>query len=239
MKNMRDMSGEEIMDMPRYGLDDKLLLSCKACGKCCHNRHDLILTLYDVFNVAKYLGRETGYVISRYCELYIGDNSKLPIVRVKPVPPTNACPFLHGKRCGIHKLKPVVCSVYPLARVFLNPEIHRAEFLNPQECSENPPKREYVIRDWIGHASSEEAQIAGAAFSKMARMVTEGLRSDEAKALGVDDFSKIYSLMTRAMYIDYDTSGDFRSQFNHNMLIMCEELCNYFPICSWRCPTLD
>ena len=230
--NLRGMPYDEIEKLPKYTLDDKLLFGCKACGKCCLNRHDILLTPYDIFNIAKYFNRKTEYVINRYCELYIGQDSKLPIARLNPVPPTSACPFLREKKCRIHLAKPIVCRVFPLGRL-INAEGTQVEFVDAGVCPENPPLREFSVRDWIGHAASEEAEKAGVAFTKRAGAVATTLRSEEAKNLGKDELSYVYSTLTQAFYLNYDTSAGFLKQFNRNITAMCKKLSVLFPIGNW------
>ena len=142
--NNHNMSPEKIAGLPRYTLNDKLMLGCKTCGKCCHNRGDLILTPYDVFTIAKHLGREPKQIIEHYCKICIGKNSGLPIARVSPLPPSDVCPFLRGKRCGIHSAKPVVCSVYPLARITALDD-EQPKFLRATRCTQSPPEKEYRV----------------------------------------------------------------------------------------------
>ena len=78
----------------KMGLDDTFRFHCKACGKCCKNREDVLLTPYDLFRIARYLGRTPSEIVDKYCDTYMGPDSHLPVVRIKPVPPDNSCPFL-------------------------------------------------------------------------------------------------------------------------------------------------
>ena len=111
-KSIYEMTAEEIKDIKLLGLDDTLPFSCKACGKCCKDRHDLVLTPYDVFRIAKYFNRKTGEIIESYCEVYEGRDSHIPVVRVLPRPPDSGCPFLRNRKCSVEPLKPILCRSY-------------------------------------------------------------------------------------------------------------------------------
>jgi len=110
----QDMSIDEIRNIKFLELDDTISFDCKICGKCCKSRHDLILTPYDVFRLARYLTRTTEEIIRNYCEVYEGQDSRLPIVRVLPRPPDASCPFLRNRKCAVHPSKPILCRVFPL-----------------------------------------------------------------------------------------------------------------------------
>ena len=84
------------------GLNDTFQFGCRACGKCCKNRDDILLTTRDLYSIAAHLSRTMEYVITRYCEIFIGETSRVPIVRLKPCGEHMACPLLRGRRCIVH-----------------------------------------------------------------------------------------------------------------------------------------
>jgi len=87
-----------------------------------------LLNSRDVYNLAVALNLTHQQVIEQYCEVYIGENSRLPVVRLKPKGANNNCPLLNGSRCLIHSinpaLKPVVCAAYPIGRVVMAENAH-------------------------------------------------------------------------------------------------------------------
>jgi Fe-S-cluster containining protein len=104
---MTNNSSYEELIKNRLELDDTFDFKCTKCGKCCKNRDDLILTPYDIFRLAKHLQIRPRKVIRKYCEVYIGANSRLPIVRMLPRASDGACPFLRRKKCSVHEAKPI------------------------------------------------------------------------------------------------------------------------------------
>lgn len=65
------------------GTDEHFRFHCKQCGKCCINREDILLNPKDLYNISKELGLAPRDTIAQYCEVYLGQNSRIPIVRLK------------------------------------------------------------------------------------------------------------------------------------------------------------
>jgi Fe-S-cluster containining protein len=167
-KQIQDMSEEEIWDLPTLDIDDIFPFRCKACGKCCKSREDILLTPYDVFRLARYLIRTPEEIIGTYCRVYEGQNSHFPVVRVIPHPPEQKCPFLRKKKCTVHAAKPVLCRVYPLARIS-GKAAKAVYYFNKPHCNhgDNPVK----VRDWIADVASEESERAAAVWAAVLRRI--------------------------------------------------------------------
>jgi Fe-S-cluster containining protein len=217
MKNIREMTGEEVMNLPKLGLDDTFEFKCKACGKCCKHREDLLLTPYDMYRIASDLGRTPEEIFTRYCHFYEGATSHLPVVRVIPVPPNNACPFLRNKKCSIHEKKPVVCRVFPLARIY-ETEGGCAKFAkfvnNGVRC--NQEAQTNIVRDWIGDVASEEAEAAGRLWGEAITSLYELVRP-ESWNLSDDARKKMLGIIFGVLYLNYKMDKPFPSQFESNI----------------------
>lgn len=98
------------------GPDDTFAFSCDRCGRCCREREDVLLNPADLFRIAKFLNQTPSQVVEHYCECYIGPDSRLPLIRLRPKAYRNTCPFLGPEGCRIHQAKPTVCALYPLGR---------------------------------------------------------------------------------------------------------------------------
>ena len=81
-------------DAMKIGLDDTVHFGCRQCGKCCINREDIFLNAKDVYNLCNALSLTPGQVMEQYCEVYIGQDSRLPIVRLKPQGSIKRCSLL-------------------------------------------------------------------------------------------------------------------------------------------------
>lgn len=101
----------------KIGLDDSFRFHCTQCGKCCINREDIIMTPRDLFRAANALKMSIPAMVHTFCEMYIGNDSRFPLVRLKPTGKDRHCPLLKNNRCSIHQAKPGVCAMYPLGRL--------------------------------------------------------------------------------------------------------------------------
>ncbi len=133
------------------GLDDRFEFRCTECGKCCTNREDILLTPRDLFRAAKELNMTVKDLFSEYCEKYIGDNSRLPVIRLKPRGTIRRCPLLENRRCRIHKSKPVICAMFPVGRmVTIDQKAGKKEIaylLNQIICGDN--SETHTVREWL------------------------------------------------------------------------------------------
>ena len=113
------MSKKELLDnidKLAIGLDETFQFHCTQCGECCVNREDILLNPRDMYKIARYLKMEPRDVLEKYCETYIGETSRMPIIRLLPIGKIKRCPFLKNCKCEIHEAKPSVCAIYPLGR---------------------------------------------------------------------------------------------------------------------------
>ena len=232
--DIRNLPYEELINLPTLGLDDTFPFRCKSCGKCCKHREDVLLTPYDVFRLARYLERTPEEIIKGYCEVYEGRESHMLIVRVKPLPPENSCPFLRNKKCAVHKAKPVLCRVYPLARFNSLTGSPRYYY-----GSEGPPcghgKGSVTVRDWIADVASDESERAGMVWTIVMQRILPAVH-EEKKVRTVDEYDEIINMLFKAFYLIYDINQDFASQCQRNVEALCELLLSRFGI---KTPTYE
>lgn len=106
----------ENYEQMKIGPDDPFHFCCKECGKCCIHREDILLSPHDLFRAARELGMTTVEFYNQYCEGYIGQDSRLSIIRLMPQGSVRRCPLLKNHHCMIHKVKPAVCAMFPVGR---------------------------------------------------------------------------------------------------------------------------
>lgn len=106
----------ENLDAMTIGVDEPFKFHCDMCGKCCIHREDILLNEKDIYNMAKELQMEPVDMFKKYCETYIGESSRIPIVRIKPRGSIKRCPLMKEHKCSIHKAKPTVCAMFPIGR---------------------------------------------------------------------------------------------------------------------------
>ena len=84
---MNQQRMEEIVNLflnNALGPEDTFEFSCDRCGRCCRNREDILLSPHDLYRIAKYLHKTPKEIVETYCEWYIGESSRIPIIRLLP-----------------------------------------------------------------------------------------------------------------------------------------------------------
>ena len=232
------MSAQDIvehLDEMKIGLDDTFRFHCTKCGKCCVDREDIILPPRDIYRISKELHMEPLEFYQKYCESYIGNTSRLPIVRLKPVGNAKRCPLLHKRKCIVHHAKPSVCALYPLGRFMelkkediyaghMDPEVKY--LLQPVDCGDN--SEEHTVREWLGDFNiSLEDQV----FIQWNQLIAEtGTKIKQAEKM-VNPFlmRKVWSTLLALMYLNYDTEREFLPQFEKNAAEV-KELLSVIPV---------
>lgn len=84
----------ENLESMKIGLDEPFKFHCTMCGKCCIHREDILLSPKDIYNISKELDIKPEEMFGLYCEVYVGSDSRVPIVRLKPRGSVKRCPLL-------------------------------------------------------------------------------------------------------------------------------------------------
>ena len=212
------------LDRIKIGIDDTFRFHCTRCGRCCINREDILLNPKDIFNLSAGLELSAQELIEKYCEVYIGPDSRIPIVRLLPVGADKRCPFLKERKCSVHKTKPAVCAMYPIGRMLtFDPETQALSkdikyvFQDPQCGSKSET---HTVRSWLSDfdmAAEDEFfvkwQSAAAQVATFNRWITD---ADVSETVTEALFNAEYGYL----YCNYDTSQDFGEQFDKNLDIV-------------------
>lgn len=226
----------ENLDSMKIGLDEPFKFHCDMCGKYCIHREDILLSPKDIYNMAKELGIKPEELFEQYCEVYVGQDSRVPIVRLKPRGSVKRCPLLKNRKCMVHKSKPTVCAMYPLGRciVAANPkeglkDISQGKFqyiFSDPGCgdaSETHTVREYLesfgipVPDEFFIEWQQTVLEMGNIFRKLEKTVS----------------NETMELVRRAafigLYLHYETEKDFMPQFDSNVKNFFDMLHSVFP----------
>lgn len=121
LEAVRKLMGDRTGEVEFVTHEDNFEFECQQCGACCMHRNDIILSPFDIYHGAKYLGITPDEFLKKYTEHCLGGNSKLPIVLLSSDQKTGFCPFLEfdyknsGKfKCAIHAAKPGACRNHPI-----------------------------------------------------------------------------------------------------------------------------
>jgi len=224
-KSIHEMTQEELANIPLLELDDSFPFACRSdcgetCGKCCKNRNDLLLTGWDVFRLARHFKCTPDEIILKYCELYQGHESKLPVVRLIPKPYNNTCPFLKKGKCSLHytNAKPDLCRSFPLAKVTIS-DGKSGFYLNTANCGVQGGTS--VVRDWVGDIASNEGIESSKAWSEAIGKVFPVLQKIY-KNKSHEENPLPFTTAWGFLYLIYDTSLPFAEQCRKNIEIFLE-----------------
>ncbi len=203
--------------------DTPFKFHCTQCGKCCINREDIMLSPFDLFRASKELGMTPQDFVKTYCETYLGESSRMPIVRILPRGSIKRCPLMKDRKCSIHKSKPTVCAMFPIGRV-LRIEADKLDekpvsadqieyiFTYPG-CGDN--SETHTVREWLGAFG---IPLQDEFFAKWQDVI---LHLGPMIQKCIDQFSeetvnRVITLAFVKLYLDYDTNKDFFPQFVAN-----------------------
>lgn len=205
--------------------DQPFKFHCTMCGKCCINREDILLNPKDMYNIAKELSMTPHEVMNTYCETYIGSDSRMPVVRLKPRGEIKRCPLLKDRKCSVHNAKPTVCALFPLGRGIAskNGSIHSLTtkdirfFLTDPGCGDD--SETHTVREWLGEFGLPVEDEFFIEWQRCLLELSTHLRRLEQQAHA--DMGPIWSLTGSVLYLVYDMEKPFEPQFRAH----ADELC--------------
>lgn len=218
-----DLNMEEL-EKNLLDLDSEFHFKCRRCGKCCKNQDTIIFSTRDIFNIAHKLGKTMMEVVGEYAEVYIGHNSRIPIVHMVPSGPSRSCPLLKDGLCSVHDCKPTVCALFPLGRVAVNKQkedgtVDPRDFkiryiLNDIVCGS--AKRVNTVRSWLARFGIPEQDEFFILWNEVMMESGELVRLLEKKKAPEPLLQLIWNIQMNALYLQYDPSQDFFPQFQAN-----------------------
>ena len=205
------------------GLDDTFKFHCTQCGKCCRHREDILLSPFDIFKMAKELGLAPAEFFAKYCRSHIGDNSRIPIVRLNSVGNDGHCPLLRNNKCSVHKVKPAVCAMFPLGRyIAVNQDDAEKTSLDGKsvkyllqdpECGD--VSETHTVRDWLADFDINTEDEVFIRWNATLLEVGQVVRKLE-KTENMMTMFLLWNALRIGLYLDYDTKQDFLPQLEKN-----------------------
>lgn len=223
-KLMQTEEGVDELMANLLDLDSEFQFKCRRCGKCCKHQDTINLTARDVFNIAHKFGKTMIEVIRNIARIYIGRNSRIPVVHLVPNGPGESCPLLKDGLCSVHDCKPIVCALYPLGRVFVNkadkdgttdPSQGEVKYiLNDIECGSITRKN--TVRSWLARFGIPEEDPFYLLWSKTIMEQSAAVRRLEKLEISesyTPFLDLIWNIQYNLLYIQYDTAKEFMPQF--------------------------
>lgn len=205
----------------QLGPDEPFKFHCTMCGKCCIKREDILLNPRDMYNLAKELGMTPHEVMNTYCETYIGGDSRLPVVRLKPRGEIRRCPLLKDRKCSVHNSKPTVCALFPIGRGIAGEKgnIHSLtvkdirHFFSEPGCGDD--SETHTVREWLGEFGFPLEDEFFFAWNHLIAELGSIFRAGE-QVLSERTMSAAWQMTFVKIYLDYDLGRDFMQQFQAN-----------------------
>ena len=197
----------------KIGVDELFRFHCRMCGQCCFNQEGIIMTPRDLFHAAGILDLSVEEFVRLYCESYIGDNSCMPLVRLKPLGTDKRCPLLgQDHKCIVQKAKPIVCAMYPVGRAFLIDQQSEdvQYFVQKQNCGDK--SETHTVREWLNEFGYSPEDSFFVDWAKTVIFVSERLIRLNRKCTA-DQMRPIWSGVHEELYRGYDLCKGFNDQF--------------------------
>lgn len=205
------------------GVDEPFKFHCTMCGKCCINREDILLSPRDLYRVSRELQMKPTDFVEQYGETYIGSDSRIPIVRLRPRGSIKRCPLLKDRKCSVHKAKPAVCAMFPIGRLVKaegsleNVNIsdnHEIQYIFTKPgCGDD--SETHTVRDWLGEFGLPLHDAFYIKWSQTMMQVGTILRKAE-KRFSEGLMNKAWTLTYVLLYLNYNINEEFDPQFESN-----------------------
>lgn len=231
-KAMQTDEGIEQVKQQFMDLDSTFKFKCRRCGKCCKNQDTILFSPWDVFRIGKKVGKSPATVIKDYTEVYVGPQSRIPVVHLLMQGKKNACPFLTEEgRCSIHDVKPTVCALYPLGRVITSQAPGEAldsgaenivHYILSGQCGS--AKKTHTVREWLANFGIPEHDEFFYLWTGMQLKLSLLVRELEDRGVSSKALHPIWNVIFTGLYTAYDTEQEFMPQFEQNTAKLLADL---------------
>lgn len=220
----------------QIGLDDRFEFRCRKCGKCCTRREDVVLNASDLYRLSKQLGITPEDLIKQYGEIYVGMDSRIPIVRLRPRGSVKRCPFLKDRKCMVHKAKPTVCAMFPLGRYLVVEDTGKAAgetvsreiryIFNHPGCGDR--SETHTVRDWLERFGIPVADEFFFMWQEIVLKMSMTFREVEDR-MSEKTMEMLWTAALSVLYLNYDMDREFMPQFEENVRGLEKLLNTVFP----------
>lgn len=230
-KRTRDIM--EDFEKRKIGVDESFQFRCTMCGKCCIHREDILLNPRDVFNMAKELKISIRELLQQYCEIYIGPDSRVPLIRLLPRGNVQRCPLLKDRKCMVHNAKPTICALYPLGRGVRYDKTSEKENTEEENAGITEDDIQYffmapdcgardethTVREWLDSFGLSVADEFVIRWQAVMYKLSSLMRKTE-QIVDVETMKQFWSEALDDMYLEFDLEQEFLPQFDGNVAKM-------------------
>ena len=207
----RHVDINEITDGRKYSSEDMVRCDCGGCvgcSACCKGMgKSVILDPLDAFRICSYYRIPFEALMADHVELNVVDGMILP--NLKMVGEDEHCIFLNQEgRCGIHKIRPGFCRLFPLGRVYEDGTFHYV--LLTGECA-HTSRTKVKIHKWLDTENLK-------AYEKFVKDWHYFLKEAAEKLKDDDMASQVNIYILKQFYMRGFNEGiDFYKQFEERL----------------------
>ena len=145
----RNINMDEVSDGKLYGMNDMVKAGCddcKGCSACCKGMgNSIVLDPYDVYRLTTGLHCKFEELLVDKLDLNVVEGIILPNLKMSGA--DESCAFLNREgRCSIHAIRPGICRIFPLGRIYENGTFQY--FLQVNECKKSN-RTKVKVKKWI------------------------------------------------------------------------------------------
>ncbi len=220
-KMMKTGEGVDELKNNLLDLDFEFRFKCRRCGKCCIHQDMITFNVRDIYNIARKKGMTMQQVVEAYTEVYIGDNSRVPIVHLLSNGPKGACPLLENGRCSVHDCKPTTCALFPVGRVIVGEKagepIEGLDKLQVKYIVVNhdcgSAKKVNTIRSWLDKFGIPEHDGFFLLWNKVLMSLSMAVRKLEEAKAPKPILNLLWNELFQALFLQYDVNQELMPQF--------------------------
>lgn len=211
----------EISDGKIYSANDMVRAACndcEGCHACCEKMGDsIVLDPLDVYRLNKATGKNFEALLADTIELHVTDGMILP--SLKMAGETERCVFLNEEgRCSIHALRPGLCRVFPLGRIY---EEHQIRYFLQTNACKKPGHSKVKVGKWLDTPESKRYEQFLLTWHGLRKSVQERLTD----AWNEQTAKTANMLILNLFYGNsYDDERDFYVQFEERRRQAAEAL---------------
>lgn len=209
----RNIDLNEITDGKRYRLNDMVKADCGDCAgcfSCCKGMgNSIVLDPYDVYRLTTGLNVKFEELLGDKLDLNVVEGIILP--NLKMTGKNHSCGFLNEQgRCSIHSLRPGICRIFPLGRIYENGSFEY--ILQVHECKK-PNRSKIKVKKWIDTpdiTKNEKFINEWHYFLKDISVKLPGLTEEKVKEINMTILNVFFVTL-------YQGKRDFYEQFEERM----------------------
>lgn len=212
---------EGTIDQKFIPKDFKFGYHCEHCGECCRHiqaADKALLSVIDVYRLAKSMGLSHNDFIAKYCDMVPGSRSMLPLLTLK-TRMDGSCILLKSGSCSAYENKPLACSLFPLGRMLFkvddDPKDDRMDFryfLKEFDCKATT-EEQTSAQEILDEFDIEEYDECMKVYTRLANFSTQLMHNAKSD----NERKELFMLIFFLLFVKYEINIDLQPQIEMNL----------------------